>query len=229
VSSSRSRSDSKRKPSRRSRVLIVDDHAVVRRGIRQILAEASDFDVDGEAATGSAALAILRSRDVDVVVLDLSLPDVEGLDLLVTMRREWPSVPVLVLTIHPEEWFAVPVMKAGAHAFLSKESAPEELLSALRRILAGERIQPKRSSSRFVSDVVAGAHVRHERLSARELDVLRRIADGRTVSQIAVDLLLSVKTVSTYRARLLDKLGLSTTADLIRYALQHGLATGQRI
>lgn len=206
-------------------VLIADDHAVVRRGLRQILAETSDIVVGAEAGTADDVLQLVRDSRFDVVVLDIAIPRANGLDLLVQIRRERPQLPVLILTVYSEEQYAVRAIKAGAAGFLTKESAPERLLEAVRKVAAGGRFVSAELGETLAS-IVAGeaAGVPHERLSDREFEVLKMLASGKTVSQVAVEIDLSVKTVSTYRTRILKKMEMKTNAELTHYAVKHGLA-----
>jgi two-component system, NarL family, invasion response regulator UvrY len=209
----------------RTSVFIADDHPIVRRGLYEMLAEQADLEVVGEAADGDAVLAAAAAGRGDVIILDLSLPGARGLDLLRRLRAEHPRVPVLVLSIHPEEPYAVRCLKAGAAGYVEKTSAPEELVEAIRTVVSGRRYL----SARVAERLVGGADVRqerqppHETLSEREFQVMCRIAGGRTISEIAVELELSVKTVSTYRARLLAKMGLRTNSEITRYVFEHQL------
>lgn len=206
------------------RVMIADDHAVVREGLKRIVAGTSDLAVAGEAASGPELLAEVAARPCDVVLMDLAMPGLSGLEALHELRRRHPKLPILILSMYPADQYAVRTLKAGAAGYLNKGSAPEELISAIRKVAAGRR---------YLSEDVAqclAAHVdnevdkpAHERLSDREFQVLCLVAGGRSVTEIAAELGLSVKTVSTFRARVLEKLGLRATADLVRYALDHGL------
>ena len=206
------------------KVLITDDHAVVRRGLKQILADQPDMAVLGEAQNAREALQLLRQQSWDVLVLDLALPDRSGLEVLGEVRQRYPRLPVLVLSVHPEEQFAVRVLKAGAAGYLPKEGAPEELVQALRKVQAGGRYVSASLAERLALSLQnGGPEPPHERLSDREYQVLCLIASGRTVGEIADRLVLSVKTVSTYRARLLDKMGLRTNAELTCYAVRNRL------
>jgi DNA-binding NarL/FixJ family response regulator len=203
------------------KVLIADDHPVVRQGIKQILTEKSDIMVAGEAVDGPDALEKCRASDWDAVVLDLSMPGGE-LDLLKALKRERPTLPVLVLSVHPEDQFAVRALNAGASGYLTKDSAPALLVDALRKVAAGGRYM-----SPWLADRMASRHgerLPHERLSDREYQVMRLIASGKTPTQIAGALGLSVKTVSTYRSRVLQKMERTTSADLVAYAVRHHLA-----
>jgi two-component system, NarL family, invasion response regulator UvrY len=204
------------------KVLVADDHAIVRRGLRQILAETPDIMVAGEAASGDEVLRLVREQRWSVVILDLSLPHGSGLDLLAEIRRERPEIPVLILTVHPEDQYAVRCIKAGAAGFLTKESAPERLIEAVRKVAGGGRfVSPELAET--LASVLAGESggAPHERLSDREFEIFKMLGSGRTVSQIAHDLALSVKTVSTHRARILKKMSMQTNAELTHYALRN--------
>lgn len=205
------------------RILLVDDHAVVRRGVRAILEDRLAGIEVSEASNGEEALARLDGT-LDVVVLDLSMPGRSGFDLLGEIRHREPKVPVLIMSLHAEDQYALRALRAGASGYLTKSAAPEQLVMAVTKIMKG---------GRYVSDLVAeklaaeatgtSSDARHERLSDREFDVMRGIASGSSVSEIAATMHLSVKTVSTYRTRLLDKMGMTNNAELTRYALEHGL------
>jgi two-component system, NarL family, invasion response regulator UvrY len=206
------------------RVLVADDHALVRRGLRELLADTSDIEVAAEAGTAAEALDRVRQQPLDVVVLDLSLPGRGGLDLLGEIKEERADLPVLILTMHPEDQYAVRALKAGASGYLTKESAPEVLVEAVRRAAAGGRyVTPSLAEKLALHLDDKRAREPHESLSDREYQVFRRLAAGRTVGQIADELSLSVKTVSTYRTRIIEKTGLNTNAELMRYALDRKL------
>jgi two-component system invasion response regulator UvrY len=206
------------------RVLIADDHAILRRGLKEILVRELDGVICGEAENAQQVLAQFQSRPWDLVILDISMPGRSGLDVLRDLKREQPQVPVLVLSMHSEDQYGKRVLKAGASGFMNKESAPEELLKAIRIVLAGGRYVSPSLAERLVFELAGEAEQpTHERLSDREIEVLRMIASGKAISQIADELHLSATTVSTYRARILEKMGLTTNAELIRYALDHSL------
>jgi two-component system invasion response regulator UvrY len=206
-------------------VFIADDHPVVRQGIRQIVAATDDITVVDEATTGHEALQRLADVECDLVLLDLSLPDIDGLDLLKQLKREHPQRPVLILTMHSEDQFALRALKAGASGYLTKESAPAELVGAVRKVVAGGRYISQRLAESLAAHLGPDAEKpAHERLSDREYQVLRLIAAGRSTRDISTQLSLSSKTVSTYRARLLDKMGMKTSAELMAYAVRHHLA-----
>ena len=206
-------------------VFIADDHPVVRQGIRQIVAATEDITVVDEATTGHEALQRLADVQCDLVLLDLSLPDIDGLDLLKQLKREHPQRPILLLTMHSEDQFALRALKAGASGYLTKESAPAELVGAVRKVVAGGRYISQRLAESLAAHLGPDSEKPvHERLSDREYQVLRLIAAGRSTRDISTQLSLSSKTVSTYRARLLDKMGMKTSAELMAYAVRHHLA-----
>jgi len=206
------------------KVLIADDHAVVRRGLRQILSETADILVGGEASTVHEVRDLTREQRWDVIVLDINMPGGSGLELISELRKERPGPRILVLTVFPEDQYAVRTLRAGASGFLSKESAPEKLIEAVRKIAGGGRYVSVELAETLAS-LVAGEAVGlpHERLSDREFGVFKRLAEGRTVSQIAQELSLSVKTVSTHRTRILKKMEMKTNAELTHYAVKASL------
>jgi len=206
------------------RVLVADDHAILRRGLKEILARELPGIESGEAKDAQEVLAQVRSHKWDLVILDVSMPGRSGLDVLRDLKREQPKLPVLVLSMHPECQYGNRVLKAGAAGYMNKESAPEELVKAIRKVLAGGRYVSPALAEKLAFDLSEDTtRPPHERLSDREMEVLRMIASGKTVSQVAEDLHLSVATVSTYRARLLEKMGMATNAELMRYALDNRL------
>lgn len=206
------------------KVLVADDHAVVRRGLRDILAETGDILVGGEAKTAPEVRELVRTQRFDLIVLDISLPGGNGLELTADIRRERPETPVLILTVHSEQQYAVRAIKAGAAGFLTKESAPEQLIDAVRKIAAGGRYVSAELAETLASLLAGEAPGQpHERLSDREFEILKLLGSGKTVSQIAQKLALSVKTVSTHRTRLLRKMNMKTNAELTHYAVRNGL------
>lgn len=206
------------------KVLIADDHAVVRQGLKQILGDTSDLVVVGEATTGPEVLEQARTVDWDVMVLDISMPGRSGFDILLDLRAEKPGQPILVLSMHAEEQYALRMLKAGASGYLSKESVPEELIHAIRKVVEGGKYVSPTLAEKLAFEIGASADKPlHEALSDREFQVMRLIASGQTVTQIAEALSLSAKTVSTYRARILQKMNLKTNAELIHYAIRHKL------
>ena len=206
------------------RVLIVDDHPVVRRGLRALLSDEFRGAAFGEASTAQQALEQLWKQKWDVALLDITLPGRSGLDLLKEFKAARPRLPVLVLSVHPEDQFALRALKAGAEGYLTKESAPEELVKAIRKILAGGRyVSPTLAEKLALGVRKDSTRAPHETLSDREYEIMCCIASGKTVTEIAGELSLSPKTISTYRARILEKLGVKNNAAIIRYAIQNGL------
>ena len=205
------------------RIIIVDDHPVVRRGLKQILHEEPDVKVVGEAESAQEAFKIIRTIDCDAVVLDISLPGATGVEILKQLKYEHQKLPVLILSVHPEEQYAVRVMKAGASGYLTKESAPEELVKAIRKIISGGKYISSSLAERLITDIDASGKPRHEKLSDREFEIMRMIARGKAIKKIAEELYLSEKTVSTYRSRLLEKMNMTTNAEIISYALKNKL------
>lgn len=204
------------------RVLLVDDHAVVRRGIRATLEDLVPGAKVAEASNGDEALAAL-AEPFDAVVLDLSMPGRSGIDLLVEIKHRFPKLPVLIMSLHPEEHFAIRALRAGASGYLTKAADPEQLAEAIHKITRGGRYITDSLAQRLADDLSGRPIVPHERLSDREFEVMRGIATGSTVGEIAQQMHLSVKTVSTYRTRLLEKMGMHNNAELTTYAIQNGL------
>jgi two-component system, NarL family, invasion response regulator UvrY len=208
------------------RVLLVDDHAVVRRGVGDVLREAFPGATFGEAEDPQQALRCIAEERWDLVLLDLTLPGRGGIDALKEIKRLRPELPVLVLSMHSEAQYAVRVLRAGASGYLTKGSAPAVILEAVRRVLAGgTHVSPALAETLARGLRAGGGRPVHELLSDRELEVLKQLAAGKTNKEIAAELSLSDKTVSTYRTRLLDKLGLRTNAELVQYARSEGLVT----
>lgn len=206
------------------RVGIVDDHAIVRAGLRQFLSEQVDFRVTGEASNGREALELARAGDVDVMLLDLSMPDESGVDALAAIKSRFPDLAVLILSGFPEAHYATTLLRHGASGYLNKECDPEEIGTAIRTVARGRRyITP--AVAELLADTVAGVgeNLPHESLSERELQVFLRLAKGETIGHMAEAMFLSVKTVSTYRTRVLEKLKLQTNSELTYYALKNGL------
>lgn len=206
------------------RVLIIDDHSITRAGIRSLLAQAPDIDVVAEAGDGEEGVGLALQKRPDVIVLDISLPEQSGMEVLKKLKNVLPRTAILVLSMHPEDQYAIPLLRAGASGYVAKKAPAETLLHALRRVHSG---------GRFISEAVAAQLAlgldpgfdgpAHNRLSGREFEVLRLLAGGRTITDIGSELGLSVKTVSTYRRRILDKMNLSSTAEIIRYAYENRL------
>ena len=206
------------------RVLIADDHQIVRAGLRQFIADEPDIRVEGEAASGDEVMIRLRELEFDVVVLDISMPDRNGIDVLKQIKKDRPDLPVLILSTYPEDQYAINLIRAGASGYLTKESAPDDLVKAIRTVAQGRRYV-----SANVADLLIGGLDKptnqplHQTLSKREFQIFCKLSRGQSVSVIAEELFLSVKTVSTYRSRILEKMGMKTNADLTYYAIKNGL------
>jgi two-component system invasion response regulator UvrY len=206
------------------RVLVADDHAVVRRGVRQIVNEAPDMVVAGEASTGHQVLQQVETHDYDVLVLDISMPGRNGLEVLKQLQALELDLHILILSMYPEKQYAMRALKAGAAGYLTKESAPDELVAAIRKVARGGKYITQSLAEKLAAELEGEAKILpHEALSDREYQVMILLAAGKSLTDIAEELTLSVKTVSTYRARVLAKLNLKGTAEIIRYVFEHGL------
>ena len=205
-------------------ILIADDHAIVRRGLKQIVSEQPDMTVAGEAENAQQVLDLVHARKWDVVVLDINMPGRGGLEVLKELKREHPKLPVLVLSVHPEDQYGVRVLKAGAAGYLTKDSAPDELIQAIRKVYRGGKYVSASMAETLVFELGTETdRPRHMGLSDREYQVMTMIASGKTVGEISEELSLSVKTISTYRARVLEKMKMRTNAELTHYAIQNQL------
>jgi DNA-binding NarL/FixJ family response regulator len=206
------------------RILVVDDHGIVRKGLRQVVEEAGDMEVSAEAENAEAGLDLVRTREFDIVILDISMPGRGGLDVLRDLKKEGRALKVIVLSMHPEEQYAIRSLRDGASAYLTKSCPPEELLLAIRTVASGKKYVTPSIAQKLAEYVEIDAQAApHEKLSNREMQIFLLIGSGKQVSHIAEELHLSVKTVSTYRTRLLEKMGLETNVEVIRYALQRKL------
>ena len=207
------------------RILIADDHPIFRQGLKQVLSEDPGINVAGEAGGGKEALQLIRKHTYDVVTLDISMPDMSGMDVLKQVRVEKPKLPVLMLSIYPEEQFAIRALKAGAAGYLTKNSVPDELITAIHKLAAGSTYVTTSLAEKLTTGVQnkAGMRQPHEMLSDREFEILRLLGRGLTVSEIADHLSLSVKTASTHRAHILAKMKMDNNAQLIKYAVEHKL------
>lgn len=206
------------------RLAIADDHPIVREGLRRIATDGAGITVTGEASTADELFRLLAGAPVDVVLLDVSMPGSNFVETLRDLRERHPSIKVLVLSVHPEDQWAVRALRAGAAGYLTKDHSPEQLVEAIRRVARGGKYVSATLAERLATVIDNGqARAPHERLSDREFQVLRALGSGLAVKEAAVSLQLSAKTVSTYRARLMEKMGLKTNADLVRYVVEHGL------
>jgi len=206
------------------RLIIADDHTVVRKGLKQIFDETPDIKVTNEAATGTELLEIVEKQEFDVVLLDISMPGRDGLDILRVLRADKPNLPVLIFTMYPEEQYALRVLKAGAAGYLNKESSPEELINAIRKVAEHRKYISPYLAELLASNLeTSGESPRHDALSDREFQVMCLIASGMTVTEIARKLTLSINTISTYRLRILDKLSMKSNAEITHYAIKNHL------
>lgn len=209
------------------KVLVVDDYPLFRRGVKDLVNEGFQGAKIGEAGNAFEMLELLRRKPWDVAVLDINMPGMNGLDALKQVKQEFPTLPVLILSMYPEEQYAIRMVKAGADGYLTKSSAPEELVKAITKVRGGGKyVSPSLAEALIVTIRPGAAKEPHQWLSDREYQVLCFIGSGKTVGEIAGRMNLSVSTISTYRARILEKMGMKTNAELTRYVLQHGLAEG---
>ncbi len=206
------------------RLAIADDHPIVREGLRRIAVEDAGIAVAGEASTAAELFRLLDAAAVDVILLDVSMPGATFVETLLELRERHPSVKILVLSVHPEDQWAMRALRAGAAGYLTKDQSPEQLVQAIRRVARGGKYVSESLAEKLAGLVDNGrARAPHERLSDREFEVLRALGSGMTVKDVALQLHLSAKTVSTYRTRLLEKMGLKSKADLVRYVVSHEL------
>ena len=206
------------------RVVIADDHPIVREGLKKILEKTSDMEVVGEAGAGEELLSKISEIDCDVLLLDITMPGRGGLEILEQLHKEKPRLPVLIISIHPEEYYGMRVLKAGAGGFLNKDKAPEELIGAIRKVTSGGKYVSPELSEKIAFSLSGNINkAAHETLSNREYQVMCLLASGKTVTGIADELALSVRTISTYRSRILDKMKMKNNAELTHYAIKNGL------
>jgi two-component system, NarL family, invasion response regulator UvrY len=209
-------------------ILVADDHAIVRDGLKRILAGAGDLIVRGEARNAHETIELVRSRDWDLLLMDMSMPGRSGIDLIKQVKSEKPRLPVLVLSMHQEQQYAVRAMRAGASGYLNKDSAAELLVGAIRKVVGGGVFVSEATAELLARDAIRGADVApHTLLSDREFQVFRMMVQGKTLTQIAGELALSVKTVSTHKTHVLEKMQLANQAQLVRYAIEHSLLDDQ--
>lgn len=206
------------------KILIADDHSIVRRGLQQIIALRRDWIIAAEVSSGDEVLPVLRREPIDVVILDVSLDDRSGIDLLGPLHAEFPKLPVLMLSMHAEEQYAIRCLRAGAAGYIQKDTTPQELIAAIERVTSGRRYISEAVSEQLAAQLMRGDEREpHERLSDREFEVFRLIGMGHSATEVGEMLHISVKTVSTYRARILEKTGFATNADIISYAIRNNI------
>ena len=206
------------------RILVADDHTIVREGLKQILADVGDMVVRDEAGNGQEALAKIRESEFDVVLLDISMPGRNGLDILKEIKTEHPKLPVLILSMHAEEQYAVRALRAGASGYMTKASAPDELIGAIRKVSCGRKYVSSSLAEKLALELdIDTKKPPHENLSDREYQVMLMLASGKSVTEIAEELCLSVKTISTYRSRVMEKMNMKKNAELTLYAVQNHL------
>lgn len=207
------------------KVLVADDHKIFRAGVKRLIEESADIEVAGEACDGFDALAKLRKEEWDVVLLDINMPNKSGLDIVRQMKQEKPKLPILILSMYPEEQYAVRALKAGAAGYLTKDSESEELIAAIRKVVKGGRYATPALLEKLLFELDGERDVpKHHALSAREYQIFEQIIQGKALTEIAEAMTISVKTVSTYRTRVLEKMNMENNAELIHYAIQHGLS-----
>ncbi|MFM2408582.1 MAG: hypothetical protein RL358_1324 [Pseudomonadota bacterium] len=205
-------------------ILVVDDHALIRKGLKQLLSDTPDIRVTGEAETGNEALALARQNEYDMVLLDIALPDKNGIDVLKQLKVEHPEMNVIVLSMYPEEQYGVRSLKAGASGYLNKQSAPDLLIGAIRQVLCGKKYIGEIMAEQLLNSMIGTSQeLLHQTLSNREYQTLCLIASGKTLTEIADTMTLSPKTVSVYRARMLEKMGFKNNAEAIHYAINYHL------
>lgn len=209
---------------RKTKILIADDHTIIREGLKQIISETPDMTVADEAIDGHEVLNKALKHDYDVVILDITMPGINGLDVLKQIKAQKPKLPILVLSVHPEEQYAVRTLKAGASGYLTKESAPDELIAAIRKVSVGKKYVSFSLAEKLALELeIDHEKPLHDMLSDREYQVMCMIASGKTVKDIAKELFLSEKTISTYRSRILEKMKMKSNIELTHYAIKHGL------
>jgi two-component system, NarL family, invasion response regulator UvrY len=205
------------------KILIADDHSLVREGLKKVLLEEPDFEVTAEAKNGDEIFSSLQKYKIDLLLMDITMPGRSGLDILKDIKNRYPKLPVLILSMHPEGLFALRAIKLGADGYLTKEAAPDELVHAIRKIISGSKYISESLSVMLASDIKPSLSLPHEKLSNREFEVLRLIASGKTLSEIALLMNLSITTVSTYRSRILDKMQMKSNSEITHYSILNGI------
>jgi two-component system invasion response regulator UvrY len=207
----------------KTKVLIADDHALFRAGLRQLVEESGEFSVVGEAAAGDDALQFIKDNEVDIILLDISMPRQGGMDVMKRMRIQKPTLGILIISMYPEDQYAVNMLRAGASGYLNKDATPDAVITALRTVRGGRKYISPEVAALLAESPDAQTGPLHSGLSQREFQIFFKLASGRSVSEVATELFLSVKTVSTYRTRVLEKMGMHSNADLTYYAIKNGL------
>ncbi|MDH4233946.1 MAG: response regulator transcription factor [Gallionella sp.] len=208
-----------------NKILVVDDHALIRKGLKQLLEDTQELQVTGEAETGMQAINLLRKNHFDLVLLDIALPDKHGMDVLKQIMAEQPGIKIIVLSMYPEEQYGVRALKAGAMGYINKQSAPEKLADAVKQVLSGKKYISETLAEQLLDNLISDSpELMHQSLSNREYQTLCLMASGKSLTEISEIMLLSPKTVSVYRARMLEKLNFKNNAEAVHYAIAHGLA-----
>jgi two-component system invasion response regulator UvrY len=211
-------------------ILVVDDHALIRKGLKQLLDDTEDIRVTGEADSGMQALKLAREQHYDLILLDIALPDKNGIDVLKQFKSEQPDVKVIVLSMYPEDQYGVRSLKAGASGYLNKQSAPDQLIGAIRQVLGGKKYIGEIMAEQLLNNMIGtSAELMHQTLSNREYQTLCLIASGKTLTEIAETMTLSPKTVSVYRSRMLEKMGFKNNAEAIHYAVSYHLVDSSQL
>ncbi|HEX5337430.1 MAG TPA: response regulator transcription factor [Gallionella sp.] len=209
-------------------ILVADDHSLIRKGLKMLLEDSPDYRITGEAESGMQAIKMVREEHYDLVLLDISLPDKHGIDVLKQLKTEAPDLKVIVLSMYPEDLFGVRALKAGAVGYINKQSAPEKLISAIQHVMSGKKYISETLAEQLLSNVIGEAQEhQHQSLSNREYQTLCLMASGKSLTEISEIMLLSPKTVSVYRARMLEKMGFKNNAEAIHYAIKHHLVDAQ--
>jgi len=210
-------------------ILVVDDHALIRKGLKMLLEDNPDFQINGEAETGLQAVSMMREQHFDMVLLDMSLPDRHGMDVLKQIKAENPDVKIIVLSMYPEDQYGVRALKAGAVGYINKQSAPEQLVNAIQQVISGKKFISAALAEQLLSNLIGDSQeLLHQSLSNREYQTLCLMASGKSLTEISEIMMLSPKTVSVYRARMLEKMGFKNNAEAVHYAIAHNLVEAKK-
>lgn len=210
------------------KILVVDDHALIRKGIKQLLEDSPDMKITGEAEIGMQAISLIRKNYYDLVLLDIVLPDKHGMDVLKQIKAEQPGIKIIVLSAHPEDQYGVRALKAGASGYINKQSSPEKLVGAIRQVISGKKFISEHLAEQLLNNLIGEyPELMHQSLSNREYQTLCLMASGKSLTEISKAMLISPKTVSVYRARMLEKMSFKNNAEVIRYAITHHLTDNQ--